>query len=109
MAKIQTGTPGEAAVYIPVEADFQLKDNAGAIAIDENYAAQNFWKDVFIRYFRKISAVIGLILIIVITLMAVIGLGMNEYTYSGQNLSQKNFAPRIKTLENLEFLTEVRR
>lgn len=85
--------------YVPVDADFVLKDNAGAITIDENYAAQNFWKDVFIRYFRKVSAVIGLVLIILITLFAAIGPGMNEYTYSGQELSQKNFAPRVKALE----------
>ena len=85
--------------YVPVDADFVLKDNAGAITIDENYAAQNFWKDVLIRYFRKISAVIGLVLIILITLFAAIGPGMNEYTYSGQELSQKNFAPRVKALE----------
>lgn len=85
--------------YVPVDADFVLKDNAGAITIDENYAAQNFWKDVLIRYFRKVSAVIGLVLIILITLFAAIGPGMNEYTYSGQELSQKNFAPRVKALE----------
>ena len=85
--------------YVPVDADFVLKDNAGAITIDENYAAQNFWKDVLIRYFRKVSAVIGLVLIILITLFAAIGPGMNEYTYSGQELSQKNFATRVKALE----------
>ena len=85
--------------YVPVDVDFVLKDNAGAITIDENYAAQNFWKDVLIRYFRKVSAVIGLVLIILITLFAAIGPGMNEYTYSGQELSQKNFAPRVKALE----------
>lgn len=85
--------------YVPVESDFVLKDNAGAITIDENYAAQNFWKDVLIRYFRKFSAVLGLILIIFITIFAIVGPEMNEYTYSGQELSQKNFAPRIKALE----------
>lgn len=85
--------------YVPVASDFVLKDNAGEITIDENYAAQNFWKDVLIRYFRKVSAVIGLVLIIVITLFAVIGPNMNDYTYSGQELSQKNLAPRIKALE----------
>ncbi len=92
--------PIEASAYIPVEADFRLKNNAGDIAIDENYAAQSFWKDVFIRYFRKTSAVVGLFLIILITLIAVIGPGMNEYTYSAQDLSQKNFAPRVKLLES---------
>ena len=85
--------------YVPVESDFRLKDNAGAIEIDENYAAQSFWKDVFVRYFRKISAVIGLFLIVFITILAIIGPGMNEFTYSGQELSQKNFAPRIIAFE----------
>lgn len=88
-------------VYIPTDSDFRLKNDACEIAIDENFAAQSFWKDVFIRYFRKVSAVLGLILIILISVMAVIGPDMNEYTYSGQELSQKNFAPRIKALEKL--------
>ena len=87
-----------AAPYIPVDADFKLK-NSDAITIDENFAAQSFWKDVFIRFFRKASAVIGLVLIILITVLAVTGPNMNEYTYSGQELSQKNLAPRILALE----------
>lgn len=87
-----------AAPYMPVDADFKLK-NSDAITIDENFAAQSFWKDVFIRFFRKASAVIGLVLIILITVLAVIGPNMNEYTYSGQELSQKNLAPRILALE----------
>lgn len=92
-------TVGTAAAYVPVDADFKLKDNAGEIAIDTNFASQSFWKDVFIRYFRKTSAVVGLVLIILISAMAIVGPGMNEYTYSGQELSQKNFAPRVKFLE----------
>ena len=87
-----------AAPYIPVDADFRLK-NSDAITIDENFAAQSFWKDVFIRFFRKASAVIGLVLIILITVLAVTGPNMNEYTYSGQELSQKILAPRILALE----------
>ncbi|MCM1326384.1 MAG: ABC transporter permease [Bacteroidales bacterium] len=100
MAKAKTVNVSKTAdAYIPVDADFKLKNNANEIEIDENFAAQNFWKDVFIRYFRKASAVIGLLLIVVITLLAAAGPGMNQYTYSGQELSQKNFAPRIKALE----------
>lgn len=91
-------TAEAAAPYIPVDADFKLK-NSDAITIDENFAAQSFWKDVFIRFFRKASAVIGLVLIILITVLAVIGPNMNDYTYSGQELSQKNLAPRIIALE----------
>lgn len=91
-------TAGAAAPYIPVDADFRLK-NSDAITIDENFAAQSFWKDVFIRFFRKASAVIGLVLIVLISVLAVVGPNMNEYTYSGQELSQKNLAPRIIALE----------
>lgn len=91
-------TAETAAPYIPVDADFRLK-NSDAITIDENFAAQSFWKDVFIRFFRKASAVIGLVLIVLISVLAVVGPNMNEYTYSGQELSQKNLAPRIIALE----------
>lgn len=87
--------------YIPVESDFRLKDNAAGIEIDENFAAQSFWKDVIIRFFKKFSAVIGMILIVLITVFAIVGPGMNEYTYSGQELSQKNMAPRIIAIEKL--------
>lgn len=83
------------------EADFRLKNNSGEIAIDANFAAQSFWKDAAIRYFRKASAVFGLIMILLIAGMAVVGPGMNDYTYSGQTLTEKNLAPRVKGLEQL--------
>ena len=93
-----------AAAYIPVDADFQWKKDAGDISIDENFVAQSFWRDVLIRFFRKTSAVIGLVLIIVITIFAMVGPGMNEFSYSDQYLSQKNFAPRVKALEKIGIL-----
>lgn len=90
-----------AGVYVPTDADFKRKDNAAEIALDTNFAAQNFWKDVFIRFFRKTSAVLGLSLILIITLIAIVGPGLNGYTYSGQELSQKNLAPRVPGLEKI--------
>lgn len=86
--------------YIPTDDDFQLK-NSGTIDIDENYASQSFWKDVLHRFFHKKSAVVGMIFIIVIVIFAIVGPGMNAFTYSGQSLATKNFAPRIPHLENL--------
>ena len=77
------------------EKDFALKHNEDEISVDTNFAAQNFWKEALIRFFNKKSAVLGLVLIVVIVLLAVFGPGMNSYTYSGQDLSQKNFAPRV--------------
>ncbi|MCI2047700.1 MAG: ABC transporter permease [Faecalibacterium sp.] len=80
--------------------DFQLKHRDGVLAADTNFAAQSFWKDVRIRFFRKKSAVIGAIFIVLITLMAIVGPHMTSYTYSGQTLSEKNLAPRVPGLEN---------
>ena len=91
-------TAAEAA-YVPTAEDFRLKDNADEIVIDTNFAAQNFWRDVLMRFVHKASAVIGLILIVLITVMAILGPEMNDYTYSGQEISQKNMAPRVKWLE----------
>ena len=84
--------------------EFARKDNAAEIAVDTNFAAQSFWKDVRIRFFRKKSAVLGLIMIFVILLLAIFGPGMNDYTYSGQDLSQKNFAPRVPGIEQFGIL-----
>ena len=86
------------------EADFTLKHNDDEIAVDSNFAAQSFWKDARIRFFRKKSAVLGLILIVFIVVLAIFGPGMNSYTYSGQDLSQKNFAPRVPGIESFGIL-----
>lgn len=85
--------------YMPVDSDFRFKDNTGEIPVDTNFAAQSFWKDVCIRYFGRASAVFGLVMILLISVMAAVGPGMNAYSYSQQSLDQKNFAPRVKGLE----------
>jgi oligopeptide transport system permease protein len=84
--------------YVPVDADFRLRDRSETV-LDANYAAQSYWKEVFIRFFRKKSAVVGLIFIILIMLLAIFGPGMTPYTYEEQNLAQKNLAPRIPVIE----------
>ncbi len=85
--------------YTPVEADFKLKKKQTEDFVDTNFASQNFWKEVVARFRRKKSAVFGLVFVIVITILAFVGPLMNEYTYSGQNLDQKNLAPRIPVIE----------
>ena len=90
-------------VYVPVDSDFRLKNNTENINIDTNFASQNFWKEVLVRFFNKKSAVVGLLLIILITIFAAVGPGMNDYTYEAQELSQKNMAPRVSWLECLSW------
>ncbi|MGN0976197.1 MAG: ABC transporter permease, partial [Gemmiger sp.] len=104
-AKLQPAPAGVRPEDYTFEADdFQLKHNEGEIAIDTNFASQNFWKEAAIRFWRKKSAVLGLVLIVFITFMAAVGPSMNDYTYSGQTLSEKNFAPRVPVLENFGIL-----
>ena len=91
---------GAAAVYVPVDADFVLKDNAGELEIDSNYSAQSFWKDVRKRFVNKKSAVVGLFFVILLCLLAVIGPHMVPYGYAEQT-DGKNLAPRIQFIEYL--------
>ncbi len=91
---------GSRPVYAPTDADFVLKDNAGEIAIDNNFSSQSFWKDVRKRFVNKKSAVVGLIFVLVLILFAIIGPHMTSYTYSEQT-DGKNLAPRIQMVEYL--------
>ena len=102
--KEEVFSPASAAeAYVPVDADFVFKENAGEIEIDTNFASQSFWKEMVIRFLRKKSAVFGLTMILLITIMAIVGPGMNGYSYAGQNLSQKSLAPRIPGIEKSGF------
>ncbi len=89
--------------YIPTQADFKLKKKSSDDFVDTNFASQSFWKEVVARFWRKKSAVLGLVFVLVITFFAFVGPVMNEYTYSGQNLELKNLAPRIPIIENTGF------
>lgn len=42
------------------EKDFALKHNDDEIAVDTNFAAQNFWKEALIRFFNKRAPCWGL-------------------------------------------------
>ena len=89
--------------YVPTDADFKLKGNDNDILVDSNFASQSFWKEVIARFRKKKSAVFGLIFVLVITFLAFVGPSMNGYTYSGQDLSKKNLAPRIPLIEYTGF------
>ena len=100
----ETAVKTDAAAYVPTAKDFCLKNNTKELAIDTNFAAQSFWKEAFIRFVRKKSAMVGLILIALIVVLAAVGPKMNVYSYSAQNIAQKNFAPRVPGLEQFGIL-----
>ncbi len=81
--------------------DFELKNDNVGVNIDSNFASQSYWRDVYKRFISNKGALIALCLIIIISFFAIVGPGMNEYSYSSQDLSQKNFAPRIPGIEKI--------
>lgn len=85
--------------YVPADEDFVFIGDDVDISIDSNYSALGYWHEAFLRFVNKKSAMIGLLFIALITVFAIVGPGMNEYTYSVQNLSEKNLAPRIPLIE----------
>lgn len=82
------------------EDDFQLK-GAEQIKIDNNFASQSFWKDAMVRFRQNKGAVVALCVLCIIIFLAVIGPYTNPMTYSTQDLTSANLAPRIPGLENL--------
>ena len=90
--------------YVFQEDDFLLKNDLSAVNIDNNFASQSYWKDVYKRFVSNKGALIALVLIVLITFFAIFGPGMTGYSYAEQNLSQKNFAPRVPGLEKLGIL-----
>ena len=81
--------------------DFKLKSDSAKTQIDSNFASVSYWKEVRIRFFSNKSAVLSAVAIIVIMFFAFAGPHFTKYTYSEQNLEQKNYAPRIQGLEKL--------
>ncbi len=64
----------------------------------------NFWQDSWLRLKGNKGAIIGLILIILISFMAIFGPSMNEYTYKQQNISHAKLPPKVPGLENISWL-----
>lgn len=97
----QAVVPQSAAEYTFQPDDFQLRSDSSIVNIDSNFASQNYWKDVYKRFVSNKGALVALVLIVIISFFAIFGPGMNQYTYAGQSLSEKNFAPRVPGLEKL--------
>lgn len=99
--KVAVAAPVSASEYTFQPDDFQLKNDQAGVNIDSNFASQSYWKDVYKRFISNKGALVALVLIVIISLLAAFGPSMTDYTYSAQELSQKNFAPRIPVLEDL--------
>ncbi len=81
--------------------DFELKADSSASKIDRNFASVSYWKEVRARFWANKGAVASLFMILIIMFFAFVGPHMTKYSYSEQNLEQKNYAPRIQGIEKL--------
>ena len=84
-----------------LEKDFELVGKNNLAYDNTIYANQSYWKDVLGRLKKNKGAIVGLICIILITFMAIIGVGLNGHTYDSQTIAHQNLAPRIPVIEKL--------
>lgn len=87
-----------------LENDFNLVGKENLDFDNISYTNQSYFKDVFSRLKKNKGAIIGLIFIILITFMAIVGVGLNGHTYDSQIIAHQNLAPRIPVIENLGIL-----
>ncbi|MGE6260420.1 oligopeptide ABC transporter permease [Heyndrickxia sporothermodurans] len=62
-----------------------------------------FWREAFGRLLKNKGSVISLILLVLISVMAIVGPHLNEFTYKQQNTAHTNLPPKITWLEWLGF------
>ena len=95
--------------YVPKDEDFAFKKDQ-EINIDKNFAAQGYWKGVFVRFFSKKRSVIGLVIVVLIILFAVFGPIISPYTYTqiisaevdGKTVTASSLKPQIAAFNDSE-------
>ncbi|MCF0110362.1 MAG: ABC transporter permease [Erysipelotrichaceae bacterium] len=85
--------------YEYVEDDFTFAHDANEKQLDENYVATSYLKDVWGNFKKNKGAIIGTIIIVIITLLAIFGPYFNESTYMSIIIDHASLTPRIPFLE----------
>ena len=81
--------------------DFDFAHEEGAKLIDRTYSATSYAKDVWNNFKKNKGALIGIVIIIFIIFMAIVGPGMNDFTYKQIHGGQECLVPRVPGLEKL--------
>ncbi len=79
--------------FVYVQENEKLKDKV--------YKSTSYLHDVWVNFKKNRGALIGAIIIILITLMAVIGPMISGYKYDEINLDHTSLPPRIQGIENI--------
>ena len=89
--------------YVPTAEDFEFLSRQD-INVDRNYASQGYWKGVAIHFVRNKRAMVGLVIVLVITVLAIFGPMMNAYGYkeiisvtndAGKQITAGSIPPQI--------------
>lgn len=81
--------------------DFQLAGEKNQVDVDKSFANISVTRDSLRRLARNKGAVISIVLILLVVIMAIIGPGMNEYTYQQMDTKLASLPPRIPVLEKI--------
>ena len=83
------------------EDDFKFAHAADEKLIDRNYSATSYARDVWNNFKKNKGALIGIIIIVIITIMAIVGPNMNDNTYKQIHGGQECLVPRIPGIEKI--------
>lgn len=81
--------------------DFEFAHEKDEKLIDKNYSATSYAKDVWTNFKKNKGALIGAIIIVILTIFAFVGPGMNDFTYKQIHSGQECLVPRIPGIEKL--------
>ncbi len=81
--------------------DFEFAHEEGEKLIDRTYSATSYAKDVWNNFKKNRGALVGFVIIVFIVFMAIVGPGMNDYTYKQIHGGQECLVPRVPGLEKL--------
>ena len=82
--------------------DFDFAHAKDEKLIDKSYVATSYWKDVWSNFRKNKGALVGAVIIVIIIIMAIVGPGMNEFTYKQIHGGQECLTPRIPVLEKFD-------
>ncbi|MDO4198520.1 MAG: ABC transporter permease [Erysipelotrichaceae bacterium] len=81
--------------------DFEFAHEKGEKLVDKTYAATSYAKDVWNNFKKNKGALIGTVIIVIITFFAIFGPGMNEHTYKRIHPGQECLVPKIPYVEKI--------
>lgn len=84
--------------------DFEFAHSADERLMDKSFKATSYLKDVWSNFKKNKGAIVGFIIIVIITIMAFVGPNMNEHTYKKMHPGQECLTPRVPIVEKIGIL-----